>query len=243
MRSRGTETMLIDPPDRVDRGDDHRVGEIRLPGRTAVDPDQQHAQPLVVPRPRSGWRARRPGRREARRSGRTCRGTRSRTGTTSTWGTATNSTMAARPDQADAARGTPVAGVEEGLADGEEAPAQEQEVDRQERRQHGRGDDEGRQPGERLRRIQEESQEQEHERRDQEHRREAGPPVERLTESREHRRKTGRGEAAAVEMSGVRPDSAGVHDGRWSSIRWVVGPRGSLPGSGRGDAGRSISLP
>ena len=47
--------------------------------------------------------------------------------------------------------------------------------------------------------------------------REAGPPVERLTETREHRRKAGGGEAAAVGGSGVGPDSAGVHDGRWSS--------------------------
>ena len=48
-------------------------------------------------------------------------------------------------------------------------------------------------------------------------RRQLAPSVEELTKPGEHCRQAGRGEAATVEVSGLRPDPAGVHDGRWSS--------------------------
>ena len=83
----------------------------------------------------------------------------------------------------------------------------------------------------------------EDQRRHQEQHREAGSPVERLTETGEHCREAGRGEAAAVDGSGIGPDSAGVHDGRWSSDSGRSVRAGVYPEGGHGDAGRSISLP
>ena len=52
---------------------------------------------------------------------------------------------------------------------------------------------------------------------DQEEQGKTRSSVEGLTESGEQRRQTRRGEAAAVEGSGVGPDPAGVHDGLVSS--------------------------
>ena len=61
---------------------------------------------------------------------------------------------------------------------------------------------------------------EEDERRDEEPERQSAPAVEGLTESGEDGRQTGRGEAATVGRSGVRPDPAGVHAGSGSSESW-----------------------
>ena len=243
MRSRGTETMLIDRPTGSIEATIIVSVRFVVPGRAAVDPDQQHAQPLVVPGPRSGWRPvgrvvgrlEDPGERVAEhRPVLVDEHVRDRD----------EQHDGGQADDTDASRGTPVAACR-----GTPGPTARRRQPRSRKLIVSSVASTGGETTKAASRVSDcveyrrTPRSRSDERRDQEHRREAGPPVERLTEPREHRRKTGRGEAAAVDMSGVRPDSAGVHDGRWSSIRWVVGPPGSLPGSGRGDAGRSISLP
>ncbi len=54
--------------------------------------------------------------------------------------------------------------------------------------------------------------------------------VEELTKPGEHCRESRCGEAATVEVTGIRPDPTGVHDGRWSSCGFWRSTRAMLPG-------------
>ena len=73
--------------------------------------------------------------------------------------------------------------------------------------------------------------------------------IECLAEPREQCRQAGRGEAATVRMSGVRPDPASVHAGQVPPCReradrpWPHPSLARRRRRWRGDAGRSISLP
>ncbi len=224
-------------PDRVERDDHHRVGEDGRAQPRGVHADQQHVDPL-------GEGGRRLGHGPL-----VVEHLRERV--------AEGSPVAVRhhvrdrdeqeddgdPDDTESARRPGTARVEKRLPDGQEAPDQQQDVDRQQRPEDRRRHHERGKAGEGLRQDQDDADADDHQGRHQEQQREARTPVERLAETRENRREAGRGEAAAVDGSGFGPDSAGVHDGRWSSGREVIDPRPSLPGSGYGDAGRSISLP
>ena len=118
------------------------------------------------------------------------------------------------------------AGVEEGLPDGDQPPGEDREVERQQRAEHGRGDRPGRQSGGRLGPDDDQRDREEDEGGDEEPEGQAAAAVERLAESREDGRQSGRGEAAKVGRSGVRPDPAGVHAGSGSSGWGRSSPRG-----------------
>ena len=224
-------------PDRVERDDHHRVGQDRRAEPRGIDADQQHVDPLVEHRSGFGGGLLRVEHlcERAAKGGAVAIRHHVRDGH--------EHDDQREPDDPEAPGRPDPAGVEERLPHGQQAPRQQQQVDGQQRPQDRRCDREGGESGEGLRGEQRDGDQDEDQRRHQEQHRQAGSPVERLAETREHRREAGRGEAAAVGVSGIGPDSAGVHDGRWSSSGEVVGPRRSLPGSGRGDAGRSISLP
>ena len=106
--------------------------------------------------------------------------------------------------------------VEEGLTGRQQPPDHEQQVQGEDRAEHGRVRHPRGEPGRRLREHEDDPDRQQDEQ-GSGRRGELAPSVEELAEPGEHCREAGRGEAATVERSGIGPDPAGVHDGRWSS--------------------------
>ena len=151
-------------------------------------------------------------------------------------------TMPRRPGRPGPAR------VEERLADGQQPPGEDHDVERQQRAEDLRRDDPGGESGRRLGWTRSERERDDDERRDQEEGRQPAPTVEQLAESRDQRRQARRGEAADGPWAWCRAGSGWRARGA-SDSSVAVGRRGcrraSLPGggAGHGDAGRSISLP
>ena len=234
--------------DRVERGDHHRVGQVRRPVAALVDADQQDVDPLAV------------GRDRAVRGASRVRGAEDRAGEDLVERVAEGRPVAVddqvrdRHDEGDdeqAADAQPAgragaARVEEGLADGDEPPDEGDDVEGEERAQDLRGDGPRRQPGRRLDLDHEQPDAQHDQRGDEEERRERGRRLNSWPSPGITADSARRGEAAEVGWPRIGPDPGGLHAGlgllcRWSATR--VSSR-SLPGrAGHGDAGRSISLP
>ncbi len=140
--------------------------------------------------------------------------------------------MTAMPMMPDATGRAGPAGVEEGLPGGDQAPDHDQQVEGQDDAEDlaGSTTHAASRTGDCVQHEQQRDAQQD-QRRDEEEDVSRRRPLNELTESGEHRRQAGRGEAAAVQVSGVRPDPAGVHagDGPLAVLvahraRWRPGP-------------------
>ena len=152
--------------DRIERGDHHRVGQGRGPVRHGVHPDEQDVDPLAVAG-RSGP--------SAGFCGEALAGEDRLERLAEDRAVAEHDEVRERDEQRDDhdagdARSTGrslAACVQERLANGEQAPGEDQQVERQEHTQHLGRDDPGDQPGRRLDLEQEHADKHQRERRDQ----------------------------------------------------------------------------